>query len=336
MVAAGNYTVSSVPFGGGLALQPVQSGLQDMLDAYGIRVEKTLVMDPQNEPFPVQVARNVGGIPVQEIQAVNYPFFADVRPDAMDRTSPIVSQLPAVTMNWASPIDLDPTKNADRKTNMLLKSSARSWLRTSTDIQPNFQLYPDLGFLAEGKPQSYPLAVAVQGVFESYFKGKPSPFQASGSNTANPAGPPAGPTPTPAPVQPVSTIEESPDTARLVVAGSAEFVDDLVLQLSSRLTQDRYLDNLQFLQNAVDWSVEDLDLLGIRARGTTTRVLKPMDQREESTWEIGNYAVALLALVGIGAIWYYRRRNEQPMALVPIDQVSNTDMERVDPGIAHE
>ncbi|HET7377960.1 MAG TPA: ABC transporter permease, partial [Anaerolineae bacterium] len=104
-------------------------------------------------------------------------------------------------------------------------------------------------------------------------------------------------------------------TARLVVVGSAEFVDDTVLQLSARLTQDRYLANLQFMQNAVDWSVEDLSLLTIRSRGSITRVLKPMDQNEQSTWEVLNYAITLLALVGLGLVWYYRRRNEQPIQL---------------------
>ncbi len=314
VVAAGNYTIGTSPTGG-FGVQPVQAGLQAMLDGYGIHVEQALVMDPQNEPFPVQVTRNIGGQAVQDIQAINFPFFADVRSDGMDLTSPIVANLPAVTMNWPSPITLDAAKNANRKTSVLLKSSSKSWQRTSLDIQPNFQLYPDTGFLAEGQRQAFNLAVSVQGVFESYFKGKPSPFQASQSTPANASAPAA--TPTPAPVQPSSMLEQSPATARLVVVGSAEFVDDAILQLSSRLTQDRYLNNLQFVQNAVDWSVEDLDLLSIRSRGTTSRVLKPMDAREESTWEIGNYVVALLALIGIGAIWYYRRRNEQPLELVP-------------------
>jgi ABC-2 type transport system permease protein len=225
-----------------------------------------------------------------------------------------------VTMDFVSPITIDDAKNANRKVTVLLKSSARSWLRTSPDIQPNFQLYPDTGFLIEGDRTSYPLAVSVQGVFDSYFKGKPSPFQQAAQTPPDqqPAQPgQADATPTPEP-QTASLIESSPDTSRLVVVGSAEFLDDTILQLSARLTQDRYLNNLQFVQNAVDWSVEDLDLLGIRSRGTTTRVLKPMDQREESTWEIVNYAVALLALVGIGVVWYYRRRNEQPLELVPV------------------
>ena len=100
--------------------------------------------------------------------------------------------------------------------------------------------------------------------------------------------------------------------------GSSEFLDDLILQLSSRLTQNRYLDNLQFMQNAVDWSVEDTDLLTIRSRGTATHVLNPLDQREQSTWEIVNYAIALAALIGIGVLWYTRRRNEQPIELTPV------------------
>ncbi len=89
----------------------------------------------------------------------------------------------------------------------------------------------------------------------------------------------------------------------------------MALPLSSRLTQNRDLANLQFMQNAVDWSVEDLDLLSIRSRGTIARVLRQMDQNEQSTWEVANYAISLLALLGLGLVWYYRRRNEQPMQL---------------------
>jgi len=92
-------------------------------------------------------------------------------------------------------------------------------------------------------------------------------------------------------------------------------VNDLVLQLSSRLSQDRYLNNLQFAQNAVDWSVEDLDLLTIRARGTSTRVLRPLSENQRTLWEAGNYVVALLALAGLGLVWRARQRSEPPMEL---------------------
>jgi ABC-2 type transport system permease protein len=316
VAAAGNYTVIPDQFSGALSLQPVENGLRDMLAHYGVDVQNSLVMDPQNEPFPLPVVRQVGGFQVQEIQAVNYPFFVDVRPDAMDSDSPITGNLAQVTMNWASPITLDPDKNADRETHILLQSSAQSWLRSDTDIQPNFDAYPDQGFPVEGEPQAYPLAVSVQGVFESYFKDKPSPFQPGEDSTDNSSG--VNSSPGNADNSPPGTIETSSPAARLVVIGSAEFLDDVILQLSTTLTQDRYRNNLLFVQNAVDWSVEDLDLLTIRARGANSRVLKPLTEQEQSLWEMLNYAIALLALAGIALVWRLRRRSEKPMALAPV------------------
>jgi ABC-2 type transport system permease protein len=316
VLAAGNYALAPDQFSGNLGIEPIENGLRDMLAGYGIDVQQALVMDPQNEPFPVQVNRDLGGLQVQEVQAMNYPFFVDVRPDGMDRQSPILANLPAVTMNWASPVVVDEQKTKDHTVATLLKSSAGSWLRTDTNIQPDLQTYPQLGFPVEGEPKSYPLAVSVQGVFTSYFKGKDNPLTAAPTPEA---GQEAGlqAQPTPAPVNAIGTIENSPDTARLVVIGSAEFLNDVVFQLSANLTRDRYLNSLQFVQNTVDWSVEDLDLLTIRSRGTSARVLNPLTESQQTFWEGANYVLALLALIGLGVIWRWRQQNEEPMELVP-------------------
>jgi ABC-2 type transport system permease protein len=305
VVAAGNYVLAPQQFPGGLTMEAVQDGLQEMLKYYGIEVEATMVMDPRNEPFPVQVQRQVSGIQVIEIQELNYPFFVDVRPDSMDKDNPIVSRLPAVTLQWVSPLKIDEALNTERETTVLLRSSDESWLRTSIDVMPNTELYGDYGFPVEGELEARPLAVAVRGSFESYFKDRASPFQeetvgATESLTAT-VEPPRG------------TIEVSPDSSRLIVVGSAEFIDDTVLDISSRLSADRYLNSLQFVQNAVDWSVEDQDLLSIRSRGTFARLLKPLEQKEQSFWEVLNYALALVALIAIGVVWSLRRRSEEPM-----------------------
>jgi ABC-2 type transport system permease protein len=86
-----------------------------------------------------------------------------------------------------------------------------------------------------------------------------------------------------------------------------------VLNLASRLTADRYLTNLQFVQNAVDWSVEDLDLLAIRAHGSTSRILQPMTEQQQSLWESANYVIALVALVVIFFAWRARKRRPEPV-----------------------
>ena len=312
VTTAGNYTLQLQGFGGP-TLAPAENGIRDLLAHYGVKVGDGLVMDPQNEPFPNEVNRNVNGLLVREIQALQYPFFVDVRADGMDRANPIVSQLPAVTMQWASPIEIDPDKNKGRAVSALLRSTNQSWLRTSPDIQPDFLAHPEYGFPVEGERRPFTVAVAIQGVFESYYKGKPSPLQSQAITPTTTVEGSA--TPTPAPARPASALETSPDTARLVVIGSNEFLNDLVLQLSSRLSQDRYLNNLQFAQNTVDWSVEDLDLLTIRARGTSTRVLRPLSENQRTLWEAGNYVVALLALAGLGLVWRARQRSEPPMEL---------------------
>jgi len=304
VVAGGNYQLSPLQLSGSLTIEAVQDGLKDVLDSYGVKVGDALVMDPRNEPFPVQVQRQVGAMNVVEIQQVNYPFFVDVRQDSMTTANPIVSNLSAVTLQWASPVELDPDKNKDRQAVVLLQSSAQSWLRTTTDAQPDLQTYPQYGFPVEGEQKARPLAVSIRGSFDSYFKDRPSPLQASPSLTE---------TASAAPESAVGTIEASPDSARLVVIGSAEFVDDIVMQISQSLSQDRYLLNMQFLQNAVDWSVEDEDLLSIRSRGTYARLLKPLGKDEQTFWEGLNYAVALIAVVAIGVVWNIRQRSEKPM-----------------------
>ena len=311
IIATGNGKLAPDQFSGALVLEPVDTGIKEMLTHYGVTISDATVMDPQNQPFPVVINRNVGGFQVQEIQAIDYPYFVDVYPDGMNTDSPIVSNLPAVTLNWVSTVELDEIINATRETNTLLYSSENSWLRNNIDIQPNFEIFPDLGFAVEGQQTNYPLAVSIQGSFESFFKGKPTPFQ-DPEETGELTG--EGPQQPQENIQ-TSVVENSPDTARLVVIGSASFVDDFVLELSSRLSQERYLNNLLFLQNAVDWSVEDLDLLTIRARGAYTRVLNPLEDDELTRWEILNYGIAIIALVGLYVFWQVRKRREEPMVL---------------------
>ena len=313
VAAAGNYTVEPEPFTGSLSINAVSGGIRDMLASYGIDIAESLVMDPQNEPFPLTVTRDMGGFQVRDIQRVNYPYFVDVRQDGMDKANPVTANLPTSTVYWASPIELDAAKNAARETGVLLHSSPAAWTTTDTAAQPDFNLYPEVGFHVGTDKAEHALAVALKGSFESYFKDKPSPFLEDDTTPPDPADPGAEPeAPTP-----VGVLESSPDSSRLVVISSAEFANDPILRLSSVGSRDRYLNNLQFLQNAIDWSVEDVELLSIRSRGTHARVLDPMDEGSQRFWEILNYAIALAALGAIGAVWFLRRRHEKPMILTP-------------------
>jgi len=303
ILAVSPYKLDADYVNGYLTLTPVETGLIEMLNSYGIFVQNQIVMDTQNAAFPVAVNRNLGQVQVQEIQAIAYPYFIDVRPDMMDNENLIVSGLPAISMNWASPVQVDEEKAQLRETSVLMSSSNNAWTSTNTNIQPDFEKYPEFGFEINNTLSSYPLAVAVQGSFDSFFKDKPAPTITNPEGTATTS-------------SAIPTINQSSPESRLVVFGSAGFIDDFPLQLSSRLTQDYVVNNLRLLQNAVDWSVEDTELLSIRSRGSATRVLIPLTTEQQAFWEISVYVVEALLLMGLYGYWQVQKRKKGSISIL--------------------
>ena len=313
IIADSQYKVVPDPFTGFISLQPVDTGLNDLLEHYGISIDNSLVMDTQNLPFPVAVNRQVGNVTVQEIQAMDYPFFVDIYPDGMNSDHPALRNQPTVTLQWTSPVSTSLGSSGDMTTEVLLHSTKNSWTKTDYVILPDFNTYPDYGFPTGSQQQQYPLAVSLQGSFVSYFKGKASPLDTQASESSETSSTDLST----ATGSQVPVIEQSPNSARLVVIGGASFLDDFVLRLSSQFNQDRPLNNLLFVQNLVDWTVEDLDLLNIRARGTYSRVLQPLEPEQQTTWEVANYIVALLGPLALYIYWRQKRLNEQPIELIP-------------------
>ncbi|MFO0724587.1 MAG: Gldg family protein [Myxococcota bacterium] len=308
-VLAGRFELNPNAGGGqGLAVDKVNTGLESALAAWGVTVQDKLVLDPQNESFPVPVVRDLGGLKVRDIQLIRYPFFVDVRSGGMSKETPVTGGLNSVTMNWSSPIVLadaaakDGDKELKRETSVLLRSTDKAWLQAGTEVQPDFEKHHELGFAPEGERKSFPLAVAIKGNFVSAFKDKPSPIWGSEGEQGDRTG---------------RTLKLSPDSARLVVVASSSFVNDLVLNLSRQVSGDRFTNNLHFVENVVDWSVADVDLLSIRSRGTFARTLLPLDSSERAAWEYGNYVVVAIALGAIAVYALSRRRRLVPMSLDP-------------------
>ncbi len=304
ILMAGRYELDPMAQGA-VSVKAVNSGLDEMLAGYGVTVENELVMDVQNEPFPIPTTRDLGGFKIREMKLVNYPFFIDIRPDGMDKENPVTAGLPAVTMQWASPVTVSAPKADDkdapkREVWELLKSSEKSWTTSNSQVQPNFDTHGELGFEKGTDTKRRLLGVAVKGSFDSFFKDKKDPTAQGGGG---------------------QVLKRSPGSARLVVIGSASFVNDMVLGISRQGGSDRFTNNLQLVQNLVDWGVEDVELLSIRSRGTFARTLLPKEARpgelEDSTFEVVNYAFVALALGLIVVLTLGRRKRMRPIALDP-------------------
>jgi ABC-2 type transport system permease protein len=311
MLAASPYHVDL----GGQAIsahkQP--TGLEDWLAGEGIKLDPTLVLDPQNTPFPIPVQRRLGGYVVEEIQTLAYPYFPDIRSDGMDPTTGITSSLGQLTLNWASPLTIDKDKNKDRKVTELLKSSAGAWTNPSEDIQPDYDAHGGLGFPPGTDTGRKVVAAAVEGRFKSFFAGKPSPLleehkekedqKDKGTDQAKKKDAAAEKKDE----HPVisGVVESSPPSARLILIGSASFLTDAAISLATEATRTLYKKPIELVQNAIDWSLEDRGLLALRGRGQYSRLLEPLNRNEQMFWEYLNYALALAGLVLV--YWLHRR-----------------------------
>lgn len=174
LMRGGTVVIAASPFAVGLdrdlTVEKKATGLEEWLAFNGIQLRQEMVLDPQNSPFPVPVQRQVAGFSVQETRLVNYPYFVDIRPDAMNGDSGLTAGLNQLTMNWASPIEIDAEKNKERKIIRLLESSEKSWVSAETKVQPNFKAHGELGFAVGEKQGKRLLGVAVEGQFTSLFQ----------------------------------------------------------------------------------------------------------------------------------------------------------------------
>ncbi len=310
IAAAGRYRLGIDPIQGALKLDINENGIAEMLRSYGITLGESLVMDRQNAPFPMQTQRDLGDMVVTEVQALDYPFFIDIRPGGLNAESGIVNSLPFVTMNWASPVLVEESLLEKARSSELIWSSASSWETRDSNLQPDLELFPELGFMIGSDQKPFPLAVLVEGSFESFFLGKESPFAIADGDEAAAEGEAAA-------EAAIGLIEQSPGNTRLIVLGSSEFVNDNVYQISLNFSGDRFASNLQLFANAIDWLTEDLSLSSIRSRGSLARILPAIADEEQNQWVLMNYAVALVGLILIGLFWQMQRRAEEPIALIP-------------------
>lgn len=281
----------------GLRMSEAPSGLEGWLEQQGVGVEKALVMDPRSVALPLPVSRTVGGVAVQEIRRLDYPYFVDVRgvgfpADARGDRPAITSDLPQVTVAWPSPIELDQRRLEGRQVTPLLHSSAGSWLSRTLEIMPILDDAGNSGFASVGSLSPQLIGVAVSGRFESSFKDRTGE----------------------------SVLGSSAPGARIILFSSSDMLDDRVLQLQSGGNGAPYRNGLQMVANAIDWATESSPLLGIRARGNFHRTLPPMGKKRQMIWEATNYLLALLALAMIAAVrrWLDGRRRARYQAMMTL------------------
>ena len=287
----------NIQFQYGIRAMPQDSKLFDLLEHYGVKVEKSLILDAACGQ--VTIPQKYG--PFQMNVAVPYPYFVRIGKDGFNQDNPAVSPLSEVVLPWSSPITLMVDKadsgKTDQKitTTVLAHSSEKSWLaQGSMDLNPQQKW----ALPAEKEMKEHTMIVYLNGSFESYFAGKTIP-----------------PVHEPAPNDTISQINLTPDTAdagreiipsntngHLVVVGDADFVTG----------QNATPNNVALMLNLVDWLSLDNNLIAIRTRSIKDRTMNADLLQEGSAkpnvirWI--NILLMPIILIIVGIIIYLNRR----------------------------
>jgi ABC-2 type transport system permease protein len=276
---------------GQLRLLDWDSGLQQWLAHNGVEIEETLVLDTQNASFPAPVSRKSGDHEFRDVQMIDYPYFIDLRPTGLASDHAVTGNLPQITMAWASPIVVKP--GADTAATVLLKSSAEAWLSNSRTITPSIDAKGRGNFKPPAPDDSAAsatplvgarnLGVALQGRFKSFFADRDNPLD----------------------IPPVTgALQRSPESARIVLYSSNDFMDDQILKSIVTASGTQYLGSLELFLNTLDWALQDEQLTEIRSHAHFNRTLPPMERTAQLLLEYFNYGIALLWLILVGlASW---------------------------------
>lgn len=281
IVLAGQYRPRP-PFWTNPSLEVITSGLDELLAHWGVKVGDRLVADPSSDESFMKVG--------MRIHQLRYPFFVKVPGASMGQGGLITSGLDSVTLHLGTALTLTEAKGADDvarpEQKVLMTSSKDAWLHEGREVTPDLFKYPGVGFArpdvqAEGQNGPHILAVAMTGTFTSMFADKEKVNEKNSD---------------PAAIQLIGRLlKRSPPDARLVVVGSSSFASDEMLGLSAQVGSTAPDDNLEFMQNLVDWAVEDTDLLSIRASNTASNLKVEVD--EQTKWEFMNYGIAFFGLI---------------------------------------
>ena len=303
ILAAGNYEANFDP--SGLRVNPVETGIGEWLAHLGVEIPNVLVLDDRNQPLPIPEIRQTAFGNIRTWRLAPYPYLVEVQEDGFVNRE-VAAGLGAMGIYWGSPISVNAEKTGELEVLEILRSSDKSW--TSDDISQ--VMYVDYEVPEETEPRL--LAVALSGRFGSFFAGKEPP--------SDDAAPFPGEEDTEEPAAATEVVlEESPET-RLVLIANAEFLSDFVARSLGATDAGFFSENLAFMENLIDWTNLDNDMIAIRARGAAVRRIDDVEKGTELTIEVVNYVVPLALLLALGAWRAWRRRNTTPIIDVSPEQ----------------
>lgn len=267
---------------------PRELGIEEMLFQYGARLENNMLLDRSCAQIGITT-----GMMGNQPQIEMFPWY--FKPIIIPRSPhPIVANIDPVVMEFVSSIDTI-ARPGIKKTVLLKSSEFTRILKSPVRINLNIvSINPDFG---EKKRSYQPVAVLLEGEFESAFKNRISPvFTKEGFQVK----------------------EKSSNTSMLVISDGDVFRNRVSADGSNYFTlgYDRYarrkvFGNREFLINAVNYMLDEASLISVRSRTIALRQLnRERVIYERSSIQTMNVILPVLFILLLGLMLTFIRNRK--------------------------
>lgn len=254
--------------------------LNDFFFKYGVRINPVMVNDLYSAPITLAIGEGSNA----QFQPVQWPYSPLA---ANNPNHPITTNINPVRFDFASQIDT--LKNAVDKTILLRSSQLTKLVGVPSEV--------DLEIVTkEPDPKTYvspyqSLAVLLEGEFTSVYKNRVKPFDLKDDKT------------------------KSVPTKLIVIADGDVIKNDVIKGKPQELGFDRMtgrrFGNSEFLENAVNYLLNDDGLINLRTKEVALQFLDPLKiEKEKTQWQIINIALPLVVLALFGFVFNYLRRRK--------------------------
>ena len=264
---------------------PMETNLTDFFFNYGIRLNAGLVKDMKKSALIRIVSGEVAGNP--QYSSFLWPYFPL---GIAENKNPITKNINPVKFEFPSSIDTLGRKNI--KTKVLFESSERTTIKQV----PN---YVELAEIVQVDSINYLEKPAEPKIFAVSLEGKFNSAYATRSEKN---------------IYP-NFKAQSPENKMIIIAdgdiGRNQMYKGNPLPLGEDLLTKQSYGNEQFLRNALDFLLDDSNLMELRNRNIEARLLDRQRIDEEKTdWQWINLLVPLAVISLLGGFFYWWRQRK--------------------------
>jgi len=271
--------------GGVTMAMPLDLNLTDMFFQYGFRLNYTLINDLYFSE--IVVATGDGS----QSRYMNIPWVYN--PMVLSSNNHLInSNLDAVRLQFANGIDT--LKNGVKKT-VLLSSSPFSKV-DGTPREINLRIDPKAMNKELYKKGNIPLAVLLEGEFKSMYKDRVRPLELKENVTLS---------------RPTKMIVVSDGD---IIKNDFDSQHKIPLELGFDRWTSKYYDNKAFLQNAMNYLLDDTEFLTLRNKKVQLAFLDKEKVAESAkAWQVKVFLYPLLVLVIVMLLsgYFYRKKNKR-------------------------